>query len=80
MKGLLAPGNMAPWEEVRDELNRKLLGWSTYFSYGTYRPAERGLGYYVYERVRDFLVRRYKVSEGAAYIGSPMSACMARWA
>ncbi|MFM7292999.1 MAG: group II intron reverse transcriptase/maturase [Planctomycetia bacterium] len=61
VKGLLTPGNMAPWEEVRDELNSKLLGWSAYFSYGTYRPAERALGYYVYERVRDFLVRRHKV-------------------
>ena len=61
VKGLLVPGNMAPWEDVRDELNSMLLGWSAYFSYGTYRPAERGLGSYVDERVRDFLVRRHKV-------------------
>jgi RNA-directed DNA polymerase len=61
MKGLLTPGNMAPWEGVREELNSMLLGWSAYFSYGTYHPVERGLGYCVYERVRDFLARLHKV-------------------
>jgi RNA-directed DNA polymerase len=67
VKGLLAPGNMAPWEDIRDELNSMLLGWSAYFSYGTYRSARRGLGYYVYERVRDFLVRRHKVRGRGTY-------------
>ena len=32
---LLVPGNMAPWDEVRDRLNRLLRGWSAYFCYGT---------------------------------------------
>ena len=57
VKELLVPGNMAPWEDIRDGLNSKLLGWLAYFSYGNRRSATRGLGYFVYERVRDFLVR-----------------------
>ena len=28
---LLVPGNNDPWPEVRDTLNRSLLGWSNYF-------------------------------------------------
>ena len=32
---LLVPGNNDPWPEVRDTLNRSLLGWSNYFSHGT---------------------------------------------
>jgi RNA-directed DNA polymerase len=59
---LLVPGNNAPWPEVRDTLNKALLGWSNYFSYGTRRSVFRGVDRYVYERVRDFLVRRHKVA------------------
>ena len=39
-----------------------LFGWSGYFSYGTHRSVFRGIDYYVYERVRDFLARRHKVA------------------
>jgi RNA-directed DNA polymerase len=59
---LLVPGNNDPWPEVRDTLNRSLLGWSNYFCYGTYRRAFRGVDRYVYEHVRDFLARRHKVA------------------
>jgi RNA-directed DNA polymerase len=59
---LLVPGNNDPWPEVRDKLNRSLLGWSNYFCYGTCRSAFRGVDRYVYERVRDFLARRHKVA------------------
>src|SRR5207248_4314578 len=59
---LLVPGNNDPWPEVRDMLNRSLLGWSNYFCYGTRRSAFRGVDRYVYERVRDFLARRHKVA------------------
>jgi hypothetical protein len=59
---LLVPGNNEPWSEVRDTLNRSLLGWSNYFSPGTRRSALRGVDRYVYERVRDFLARRHKVA------------------
>ena len=67
VKELLVPGNMAPWEDIRDGLNSKLLGWLAYFSYGNRRSATRGLGYFVYERVRDFLVRRHKVRGRGTY-------------
>ncbi len=58
---LLTPGNLDPWPDVRDALNAFLFGWARYFSYGTHRAAFRGIDYYVYERVRDFLARRHKV-------------------
>jgi RNA-directed DNA polymerase len=58
---LLAPGNLGPWEEVRDGLNRKIRGWSAYFSYGTRTLAYRAVDNYVYQRVRNFLTRRHKV-------------------
>ena len=59
---LLVPGNNDPWPEVRDTLNRSLLGWSNYFCHGTRRSAFCGVDRYVYERVRDFLARRHKVA------------------
>src|SRR5262244_999390 len=59
---LLVSGNNESWVEVRDTLNRSLIGWSNYFCYGTLRSAFRGVDRYVYERVRDFLVRRHKVA------------------
>lgn len=62
VRKLLVPGNHDPWPEVGDRLNRSLRGWFGYFSYGTYRRVHRGVDRYVYERVRDFLVRRHKVA------------------
>jgi len=59
---LLVPGNTDPWPELRDKLNRSLLGWSNYFCHGTRRSAFRSIDKYVYERVRDFLARRHKVA------------------
>ena len=57
----LVRSNMAPWQEVRDRLNRMLRGWSNYFSHGTRLPAYRAVDNYVYQRVRDFLRKRHKV-------------------
>lgn len=31
---LLRPSLCIPWEEVRDQLNAKLVGWQNYFRYG----------------------------------------------
>jgi RNA-directed DNA polymerase len=59
---LLVPGNTDPWPELRDMLNRSLLGWSNYFCHGTCRSAFRSIDRYVYERVRNFLARRHKVA------------------
>jgi RNA-directed DNA polymerase len=59
---LLVPSNNDPWPEVRDTLNRSLLGWSNYFRHGTCRSAFRGVDQYIYERVRNFLARRHKMA------------------
>jgi RNA-directed DNA polymerase len=58
---LLVPGNNGSWLEVRDQLNRLLRGWSTYFSYGTRLSAYRAIDQHVYDHVRHFLVRRHKM-------------------
>jgi RNA-directed DNA polymerase len=58
--GMLKPSNQAPWPEVRDQLNRVLRGWSSYFSYGTRLMAYRAVDWYVMKRVRQFLRRRHK--------------------
>jgi hypothetical protein len=49
---LLVPGNTAPWQEVRDTLNKSLRGWSNDFCYGTRRSAFRSFDHYVRERAR----------------------------
>jgi RNA-directed DNA polymerase len=42
---LLVPGNNAPWQEVRDTLNRSLRGWSNYFAPGaTAYPSRSAVG------------------------------------
>ena len=58
---LLGRHNVAPWPEVRDDLNRILRGWSNYFGYGTRMKAYRAVEHHVYERVRNFLRHRHKV-------------------
>jgi RNA-directed DNA polymerase len=62
IREILRPGNQGAWAEVRDELNRVLRGWATYFAYGTRLMAYRAVDHYVYERVQHFLRRRHKVS------------------
>ncbi|MEZ5933557.1 MAG: group II intron maturase-specific domain-containing protein [Alphaproteobacteria bacterium] len=61
VSALLAPGNQAPWSEVRGQLNHLVRGWSTYFSYGTRLMACRAVDNHVYQRTRHFLTRRHKV-------------------
>ncbi len=51
----------APWEEVRDRLNRLLRGWAGYFTHGTRQTAYRAVDNHVDEAVRGFLRRRHKV-------------------
>jgi RNA-directed DNA polymerase len=62
ISAILHPGNKDPWEEVRAELNRMLVGWWRYFSYGTCMPAHCAIDHHVATRVRRFLARRHKVS------------------
>ena len=43
--------SLAPWPEVRDDLNMILRGWSNYFRYGTTLFAYRAVDNYVYAPV-----------------------------
>jgi len=56
------PGNVRPWEEVCERLNRKLQGWRAYFGRGSTASAYRAVDQHVYDKVRHFLRRRHKVS------------------
>jgi RNA-directed DNA polymerase len=58
---ILTPGNMGRWEEVRDTLNRLLRGWGGYFSPGSHYVTDRSLEAHIYDRVRNFIVRRHKL-------------------
>ena len=62
IRKLLVPRNNDPWPEVLTTLNRSLFGWASYFCYGSCSRSYRGVDHYVYERVRNFLVRRHKVA------------------
>jgi RNA-directed DNA polymerase len=65
---LLGRYNMAPWPDVRDQLNRILRGWSNYFGYGTRLMAYQVVDHYVYDRVLYFLRHRHKLaSRGTSY-------------
>jgi RNA-directed DNA polymerase len=61
IRRILRPGNLAPWDEVKEELNRVLRGWAHYFAYGTRLMAYRAVDHCVYDHVRQFLRRRHKV-------------------
>jgi RNA-directed DNA polymerase len=58
---ILVPGNKRPWDEVRGTLNRLLRGWCGYFSPGTHYVTDRVIEAHLYDRVRNFLVRRHKM-------------------
>ena len=58
---LLVSQNVAPWTDVRDDLNRILRGWSNYFGYGTRMKAYRAVDHHVCDQVRRFLAKRHKM-------------------
>jgi RNA-directed DNA polymerase len=58
---VLRPGNHERWPEVSADLNRRLRGWATYFSYGTRVLAYRAIDHYVADAVQHFLRRRHRV-------------------
>ena len=77
--GLLVPGNMAPWEDVRDELNSMLLGWSHYFSYGAMRGrTSMSIGTSINGRATSS--RDGTRCKGAERCGSPATSSMENWA
>jgi len=65
LRGLLVPGHLGSWPRVRDELNRILVGWSSYYGYGTRYQAYRAVDHFVSDRVRSFLRRRHKMPNRA---------------
>jgi RNA-directed DNA polymerase len=58
---ILAPGNKGPWPEVSGTVNRLLRGWCGYFSPGSHYVTDRVIEAHLYDRVRNFLVRRHKM-------------------
>ena len=61
VSAMLVPGNVGTWDEVCGSLNRLLRGWGGYFSPGTHYVTDRVIEAHLYDRVRNFLVRRHKV-------------------
>lgn len=61
VRKILRKGIVAPWIDVRKQLNRTLDGWSNYFSIGTRTFAYRAVDNFVQIAVRNFLQRRHKV-------------------
>jgi RNA-directed DNA polymerase len=64
VRKVLRPGNMEPWPKVVRQVNRKLVGWSNYFSYGTVTRAHWHVNTFLLERARYFLTRRHKGVSG----------------
>jgi RNA-directed DNA polymerase len=62
LRQILHRGNVAPWAEVRKELNRTLRGWENYFSYGSVGRAYEAVNWVVLERARYFLRKRHRIS------------------
>ena len=58
---ILVPGNMGRWGDVCVQLTRLMRGWCGYFSPGSHYVTDRVLEAHIYDRVRNFLVRRHKV-------------------
>jgi RNA-directed DNA polymerase len=62
VRAQLRASNTTPLPGVVRALNRLLRGWANYFSYGGTFVAYRSVDAHVYERMRNFLRRRHKVS------------------
>jgi RNA-directed DNA polymerase len=58
---ILVPGNMERWEDVCVQLTRLMRGWCGYFSPGSHYVTDRVIEAHIYDRVRNFLVRRHKM-------------------
>ncbi len=61
VNALLYRGNPQPWPVLRDRLNRLLIGWANYFSFGATHQADNAIWWHVGRRVRRFLLKRHKL-------------------
>lgn len=67
---MLYRGNPQPWPELRDRLNRLIVGWANYFSYGATADAYQAAWWHTARRVRHFLCKRHKLrTRGASRFG-----------
>jgi RNA-directed DNA polymerase len=64
-------GRTEPWPEIRDELNLLLRGWQSYFCYGTLARAYGAINEHVQSRVRSFLQRRHRQTQGRGTVSWP---------
>lgn len=68
---VLRIGRTEPWPEIRDELNLLLRGWQGYFCYGTLSDAYGAINEHVQRRVRQFLQRRHRWTQGRGTVSWP---------
>jgi RNA-directed DNA polymerase len=61
VNALLYRGNPQPWPVLRTQLNRILIGWANYFSFGATHQADNAIWWHVGRRVRRFLCKRHKL-------------------
>jgi RNA-directed DNA polymerase len=61
VSSMLVPSNVGDWNDVCKRLNRTLRGWGGYFSPGTHSVTDKAIEAHLYDRVRNFLVRRHKM-------------------
>ena len=62
-------GRNERWEVIRDELNRKLRGWASYFAYGSPYAAYRLVDIHVADRARNLLRRRHQLPRSTGRFG-----------
>lgn len=65
----LRRGRTQRWEEIRDQLNRKLRGWARYFAYGTAWPSFKIVDMHVTDRARYLLRTRHRLQAQTARFG-----------
>jgi len=65
----LRRGRNESWAIIRDELNRVLRGWASYFAYGSPHKAFRLVAAHVTERAHNLLRRRHRLPRGTARFG-----------
>ena len=70
INALLYRGNPQPWPELRERLNRLLLGWVEYFRFGGTNQAYGAIRWHVAQRARSFLRRRHKLPRGTGRFGA----------
>ena len=58
VNALLYRGNPQPWPVLCTRLNRILIGWANYFSFGVTHQADNAIWWHVGRRVRRFLCKR----------------------